>query len=81
MFACEWNPNAIVALHKNLELNGVADKCQVLPGDCTHSAPQVSLAKRCVSQVACFVQEFCFALYCLAFGCQAPLLGALLGTG
>ena len=39
--ACEWNPHALEALQRNLELNGVADRCQVLPGDCRLTAPQV----------------------------------------
>nr|XP_060612361.1 tRNA wybutosine-synthesizing protein 2 homolog [Anolis sagrei ordinatus] len=31
--ACEWNPYAVEALRKNLELNGVQDKCHVHQGD------------------------------------------------
>lgn len=31
--ACEWNPHAALALRKNLELNGVADRCQIHFGD------------------------------------------------
>ncbi|XP_062935670.1 tRNA wybutosine-synthesizing protein 2 homolog [Cynocephalus volans] len=31
--ACEWNPHAVVALRNNLEINGVADRCQVHFGD------------------------------------------------
>ncbi|XP_004679659.1 PREDICTED: tRNA wybutosine-synthesizing protein 2 homolog [Condylura cristata] len=31
--ACEWNPHAIDALKKNLETNGVADRCQIHFGD------------------------------------------------
>ncbi|XP_044283188.1 tRNA wybutosine-synthesizing protein 2 homolog [Varanus komodoensis] len=31
--ACEWNPHAAEALRKNLQLNGVADRCQVHQGD------------------------------------------------
>jgi len=41
VLACEWNPNAVEALHRNLELNGIANKCQILEGDCTVTAPQV----------------------------------------
>lgn len=40
VIACEWNPNAIEALHRNLKLNGVADRCQVLEGDCITTAPK-----------------------------------------
>ena len=43
VIACEWNPNAIDALHRNLKLNQVADRCQVLEGDCTMTAPKVTL--------------------------------------
>ncbi|XP_077023721.1 tRNA wybutosine-synthesizing protein 2 homolog [Tamandua tetradactyla] len=31
--ACEWNPHAVIALRKNLEINGVADRCQIHFGD------------------------------------------------
>ncbi|XP_016071487.1 PREDICTED: tRNA wybutosine-synthesizing protein 2 homolog [Miniopterus natalensis] len=31
--ACEWNPHAAVALKNNLEINGVADRCQIHFGD------------------------------------------------
>ncbi|XP_054985570.1 tRNA wybutosine-synthesizing protein 2 homolog [Sorex araneus] len=31
--ACEWNPHAVAALSRNLELNGVADRCQIHFGD------------------------------------------------
>ena len=41
VIACEWNPNALQALQRNLELNGVADRCHVLEGDCRLTAPKV----------------------------------------
>lgn len=31
--ACEWNPAAVAALQRNLEVNGVSDRCTVHPGD------------------------------------------------
>ncbi|XP_061786291.1 tRNA wybutosine-synthesizing protein 2 homolog [Nerophis lumbriciformis] len=31
--ACEWNPHAVQALHKNLVINGVHDRCTVHPED------------------------------------------------
>ncbi|KAM6214709.1 tRNA wybutosine-synthesizing protein 2 homolog [Rhynchocyon petersi] len=31
--ACEWNPHAVAALRTNLEINGVADRCQIHFGD------------------------------------------------
>ncbi|XP_041652899.1 tRNA wybutosine-synthesizing protein 2 homolog [Cheilinus undulatus] len=31
--ACEWNPDAVEALKKNLVLNGVSDRCTVHQGD------------------------------------------------
>ena len=33
VYACEWNPAALEALRKNLEINGVTDKCIILEGD------------------------------------------------
>lgn len=29
VFACEWNPNSVEALRRNLESNRVSDRCQV----------------------------------------------------
>ena len=40
VYACEWNPNALEALRRNLERNGVAEWCEVLPGDCRETAPK-----------------------------------------
>ncbi|XP_023653623.1 tRNA wybutosine-synthesizing protein 2 homolog [Paramormyrops kingsleyae] len=31
--ACEWNPHAVEALRRNLELNGVSDRCTIHQGD------------------------------------------------
>ncbi|KAM4586010.1 tRNA wybutosine-synthesizing protein 2 homolog [Fundulus diaphanus] len=31
--ACEWNPDAVAALQKNLEVNGVSDRCTIHQGD------------------------------------------------
>lgn len=31
--ACEWSPDAVQALQKNLEANGVSDRCTVHQGD------------------------------------------------
>lgn len=31
--ACEWNPNAVEALKRNLKLNKVEDKCKIYEGD------------------------------------------------
>ncbi|XP_071697573.1 tRNA wybutosine-synthesizing protein 2/3/4-like isoform X2 [Rutidosis leptorrhynchoides] len=40
VYACEWNPHAIEALKRNLEVNGVADRCVVLEGDNRTTAPK-----------------------------------------
>ena len=45
IIACEWNPNALQALRRNLELNGVGDRCQIVQGDCCLTAPKVILRK------------------------------------
>ena len=39
VYACEWNPEALKALRRNLKENGVEDKCTILEGDCTVHAP------------------------------------------
>lgn len=31
--ACEWNPDAVEALKKNLSSNGVSDRCTIHQGD------------------------------------------------
>ena len=33
VYACEWNPDAIEALKKNLAINNVSERCVVLEGD------------------------------------------------
>ena len=33
MYACEWNPNSVVALKVNLENLGLRERCTVLEGD------------------------------------------------
>ena len=48
MYACEWNPNSVIALKHNLEKHGLTDKCTVLEGDnrlvCPHNvADRVNL--------------------------------------
>ncbi|XP_073302824.1 tRNA wybutosine-synthesizing protein 2/3/4 [Primulina huaijiensis] len=40
VYACEWNPHAIEALHRNLLANSVADRCVVLEGDNRVTAPK-----------------------------------------
>nr|XP_043622298.1 tRNA wybutosine-synthesizing protein 2/3/4 [Erigeron canadensis] len=40
VYACEWNPHAVKALRRNLEANGVADRCVVLEGDNRVTAPK-----------------------------------------
>lgn len=31
--ACEWNPYAVKALQRNLQINGVSDRCTIHQGD------------------------------------------------
>lgn len=38
--ACEWNSASVEALQRNVELNGLHGRVQVLPGDCREVAPQ-----------------------------------------
>lgn len=41
VYACDWNPNAIIALRKNLSANHVSsERCEVLEGDCRIVAPK-----------------------------------------
>ncbi|KAL1140223.1 hypothetical protein AAG570_000155 [Ranatra chinensis] len=37
--ACDWNPDAIMALRRNLELNKVQDRCKIYEGDCRKVCP------------------------------------------
>lgn len=41
VYACEWNPHAIEALHRNIQANSVSDHCFVLEGDNRVTAPKV----------------------------------------
>ena len=46
VFACEWNPNSVAALRRNLQLNGVeSNRCEVREGDNRRVAP-VGVADR-----------------------------------
>ena len=46
MYACEWNPNSVDALRRNLAANGVAaERCVVVEGDNRRTAP-VGVADR-----------------------------------
>ncbi|KAL2467137.1 tRNA wybutosine-synthesizing protein 2/3/4 [Abeliophyllum distichum] len=40
VYACEWNPHAVEALHRNLQANSVADRCIILEGDNRVTAPK-----------------------------------------
>lgn len=40
VYACEWNPHAVEALRRNLEVNSVSDRCIVLEGDNRMTAPK-----------------------------------------
>ncbi|XP_021719707.1 tRNA wybutosine-synthesizing protein 2/3/4-like [Chenopodium quinoa] len=40
VYACEWNPHAVEALHHNLQVNLVSDRCIVLEGDNRLTAPK-----------------------------------------
>nr|XP_027087531.1 tRNA wybutosine-synthesizing protein 2/3/4-like [Coffea arabica] len=40
VYACEWNPHAVEALHRNLCANNVADCCVILEGDNRITAPK-----------------------------------------
>ncbi|CAO2842541.1 unnamed protein product [Amaranthus hypochondriacus] len=40
VYACEWNPHAIEALHHNLQVNLVSDRCIVLEGDNRLTSPK-----------------------------------------
>ncbi|OMO76800.1 tRNA transferase Trm5/Tyw2 [Corchorus capsularis] len=40
VYACEWNPHAMEALKRNLQLNSVSDRCIVLEGDNRITAPK-----------------------------------------
>ncbi|XP_007889462.2 tRNA wybutosine-synthesizing protein 2 homolog [Callorhinchus milii] len=45
VYACEWNPWAVASLRKNLELNKVAERCEIYQGD-SRQLPLCSLADR-----------------------------------
>ncbi|RZC65651.1 hypothetical protein C5167_009347 [Papaver somniferum] len=47
VYACEWNPHAIEALRRNVQLNSVADRCIILEGD-----NQVTTPKRVADRVS-----------------------------
>ncbi|GAB4830863.1 hypothetical protein Ancab_004890 [Ancistrocladus abbreviatus] len=40
VYACEWNPSAVEALRRNLQVNSVSDRCIILEGDNRLMAPK-----------------------------------------
>lgn len=48
VYACEWNPNAIVALRHNLQVNRVESRCSVIEGDNRLTTPQVCYLILCI---------------------------------
>ncbi|KAJ3683789.1 hypothetical protein LUZ60_014016 [Juncus effusus] len=40
VYACEWNPNALIALRRNVSDNFVSDRCVILEGDNRLTAPK-----------------------------------------
>ncbi|KAL5730750.1 hypothetical protein ACHQM5_003542 [Ranunculus cassubicifolius] len=40
VYACEWNPHAVAALKRNVELNLVDDRCVIFEGDNRKNAPK-----------------------------------------
>ncbi|KAG6419025.1 hypothetical protein SASPL_121233 [Salvia splendens] len=51
VYACEWNPHAIEALHRNLCTNSVADRCVVLEGDNRVTAPKGVAHRVCLDLI------------------------------
>ncbi|KAH6787777.1 Met-10+ like family protein / kelch repeat-containing protein [Perilla frutescens var. hirtella] len=51
VYACEWNPHAIEALHRNLRSNSVADRCVVLEGDNRVTAPKGVAHRVCLGLI------------------------------
>jgi tRNA wybutosine-synthesizing protein 3 len=49
VYACEWNPNALEALRRNVSDNSVEDQCIILEGDNRVTAPKV-----CTGQLSSF---------------------------
>jgi len=47
VYACEWNPHAVQALHYNLRDNGVQDRATVVVGDCRVTAVEHGLIHIC----------------------------------
>ncbi|KAL8461431.1 hypothetical protein ACS0TY_032776 [Phlomoides rotata] len=51
VYACEWNPHAVEALHRNLCANSVADRCVVLEGDNRVTAPKGIADRVCLGLI------------------------------
>ncbi|XP_078437023.1 met-10+ like family protein / kelch repeat-containing protein isoform X1 [Wolffia australiana] len=51
VYACEWNPHALAALRRILEINMVADRCIVIEGDNRLSAPKGVADRVCLGLI------------------------------
>jgi len=47
VYACEWNPDAVEALQRNLSLNSVSGRCTVLFGDNTQACVSLDFSFNC----------------------------------
>lgn len=51
VYACEWNPHALEALHRNVRDNRVADRCVILEGDNRVIAPKGVADRVCLGLI------------------------------
>lgn len=51
VYACEWNPYAVEALRRNVEVNGVNDHCIILEGDNRVTAPKGVADRVCLGLI------------------------------
>lgn len=74
VFACEWNPNAVEALRRGLEANGVAHRCVCVQASCASFSSGLDYTSDAV-------RAFCPSCLCYAKGMnqlavQPPTLGS-----
>lgn len=65
VYACEWNPNALVALRHNISVNGVGNRCIILEGDNCITAPKGVADRVCLGLLPSSELSWCTAVRAL----------------
>lgn len=71
--ACEWNPTAVEALRRNLQLNKVSDRCTVHQGD-NRKVKHFKHVMKCIAWPTEVTLVFLWTIFCFQYSFLLPCL-------